>query len=42
VLGKLLWTGIAAALSAAAALGARRVSSTLWRLATHEEPPARR
>jgi len=42
LIGKLLWSGIVAALAAAAAVAARQLSSTLWRLVTKEEPPARR
>ncbi|MES1246171.1 MAG: DUF4235 domain-containing protein [Actinomycetota bacterium] len=39
---KLLWSGLYAALGAAATIGARRVASSVWRLATGEEPPAKR
>jgi hypothetical protein len=42
MLGKALWTGIAAALAAAAAVAARQTASAIWRLATKEEPPVRR
>jgi hypothetical protein len=42
VLRKLLWSGIYATLGAAATMVARRAASTIWRLAVHEEPPARR
>jgi hypothetical protein len=39
---KLLWSGLYAGLGAAATMGARRVASSVWRLATGEEPPAKR
>ena len=39
---KILWSGLYAALGAAATIGARRVASSVWRLATGEEPPAKR
>lgn len=39
---KLLWSGLYAGLGAAATVGARRAASTIWRIATGEEPPARR
>jgi hypothetical protein len=39
---KLLWSGLYAGISAAAAIGARRAASSIWRVATGEEPPARR
>jgi hypothetical protein len=42
MLRKLLWTGLYAGLGAAATVGARRTASSLWRLATGEEPPAKR
>ena len=42
VLERILWSGIVAGLSAAASLGARRVATTIWRLAAREEPPAER
>ena len=39
---KVLWSGLYAGLGAAATMGARRVASSVWRLATGEEPPAKR
>jgi hypothetical protein len=42
MLRKLLWTGLYAGLGAAATVGARRTASSIWRLATGEEPPAKR
>jgi hypothetical protein len=42
MLRKLLWTGLYAGLGAAATMGARRTATSIWRLATGEEPPARK
>jgi hypothetical protein len=42
MLRKLLWTGLYAGLGAAATMGARRTATSIWRLASGEEPPARR
>jgi hypothetical protein len=42
MLRKLLWTGLYAGLGAAATVGARRTASSIWRLATGEEPPAKK
>ncbi len=42
MLRKGLWAGIYAAFGAVATLAARRVASGIWRLTTHEEPPAKR
>lgn len=42
MLRKILWSGLYAGLGAAATMGARRVASAVWRLATGEEPPAKR
>ncbi len=39
---KILWSTLYAGLGAAATLGARRAASSIWRVATGEEPPARR
>jgi len=39
---KLLWSGLYAGLGAAATMGARRAASSIWRLATGEEPPTKR
>jgi hypothetical protein len=41
MLRKALWTGLYAAIGAAATLAARRLSSTIWRVATGEQPPRR-
>ncbi len=42
LLRRLLWTGLYAGLGAAATIVARRTASGIWRLATGEEPPAKR
>jgi hypothetical protein len=42
VLRKLLWSGLYAGLGAAATIGARTVASRIWRIATGEQPPAKR
>jgi hypothetical protein len=42
VLRKFLWTGLYAALGAAATMAARRLASGIWRVATGEKPPAKR
>jgi hypothetical protein len=42
MLRKLLWSMLYAGLGAAATMGARRTASSIWRLATGEEPPAKR
>jgi hypothetical protein len=42
VLRKLLWTGLYAGLSAGATMVARRAASGVWRVATGEEPPAKK
>jgi len=42
VLRKILWSGLYAGLGAAATIAARRAASSLWRIATGEEPPAKR
>jgi len=42
MLRKLLWSGLYAALSAAAAMAARRAASRIWRVATGEEPPTKK
>jgi hypothetical protein len=42
MLRKLLWTGLYAGLGAAATVGARRTASSIWRLATGEEPPSKK
>jgi hypothetical protein len=42
MLRKLLWTGLYAALAALATMLARRTASHIWRVATGEQPPAKR
>jgi hypothetical protein len=42
MLRKILWGGLYASAGAAAALASRRAASSIWRLATGEEPPAKR
>jgi hypothetical protein len=42
MLRKLLWSGLYAALAAVAAMVARRTASRVWRIATGEEPPAKK
>jgi hypothetical protein len=42
MLRKALWTGLYAGLSALAALAVRRLATRIWRIATGEEPPARK
>jgi hypothetical protein len=42
MLRKLLWTGLYAALGAAATIVARRTASGIWKVATGEEPPSKR
>jgi hypothetical protein len=42
MLRKLLWTGLYASLAAGAAMAARRVASTIWRIATGEAPPSKK
>jgi hypothetical protein len=42
MLRRLMWTGLYASLAAAATLAARKTASAIWRVATGEEPPARR
>jgi hypothetical protein len=42
VLRKLLWTAIYGIIGGIAAIGARNVASRVYRLATGEEPPARK
>jgi hypothetical protein len=37
-----MWTGLYAGLSAAATIGARRAASSIWRIATGEQPPAKK
>jgi hypothetical protein len=42
MLRKLLWASLQTATAAAAAIAARRVASGIWRVATGEDPPAKR
>jgi hypothetical protein len=42
MLRKLMWSGLYAALAAAATMAARRAASGIWRVATGEDPPAKR
>jgi hypothetical protein len=42
MLRKLLWTGLYAGLGAVATMGARRTASSIWRIATGEEPPVKK
>ena len=42
MLRKALWTAVYAGFGAASAMLARRVASTIWVAATHEEPPTKR
>jgi hypothetical protein len=42
MLRKLLWSGLYGSLAAAATVVARRAASKIWRVATGEEPPAKR
>jgi hypothetical protein len=42
MLRKLMWTGLYGALAAGATMAARRAASKIWRIATGEEPPAKK
>ncbi len=42
MLRRLLWTTLYAAIGAAATMAARRLASRIWRIATGEEPPAKK
>jgi hypothetical protein len=42
MLRKILWNSLYAGMSAVATLGARRAASSVWRLATGEEPPTKK
>jgi hypothetical protein len=42
MLRKLLWTGLLAGFTAAAALAAKKSAAQVWRVLTGEEPPARK
>lgn len=39
---KILWNGLYAAFGAAATIGARRAASSVWRVATGEQPPTKK
>jgi len=41
MLRKFMWTGLYAALGAAATMVSRRAASRLWRIATGEAPPTK-
>jgi hypothetical protein len=42
MLRKAMWTGLYAAVGAAATVAARRLSAKIWRIATGEEPPTKK
>jgi hypothetical protein len=42
MLRKLMWTGLYATFAAAATMAARRAASSVWRIATGEQPPAKK
>jgi uncharacterized membrane protein len=42
MLRKLLWTGLYAAIGAAATLVARRSATKIWTILTGEEPPTKK
>jgi hypothetical protein len=42
MLRKVMWSGLYAGIGAAATIGARRLASSIWRVATGEEPPAKK
>ena len=42
MLRKGLWTALYGALGAAATMAARTVASRIWRIATGEQPPAKK
>jgi hypothetical protein len=42
MLRKLLWTGLYSGLGAGATIMARRTASSIWRVATGEEPPTKK
>ena len=42
MLRRLIWTGLYASLAAVATLAARKTATKIWRVATGEEPPAKR
>jgi len=42
MLRKVMWNGLYAGLGAAATMASRRLASKVWRVATGEDPPARK
>jgi len=42
MLRRLMWAGLYAGLGAAATMGARRAASSIWRIATGEQPPTKK
>jgi hypothetical protein len=42
VLRKVMWSGLYAGLAAGATMGARRLASRIWRIATGEAPPTKK
>jgi len=42
MLRKILWSSLYAGAGAAATVASRRAATSIWRLATGEEPPAKR
>jgi hypothetical protein len=42
MLRKLMWSGLYAGLAAGASMAARRTASSIWRVATGEEPPVKK
>jgi hypothetical protein len=42
MLRKALWTGLYGAIGAVATIAARRVASTVWRVAAGERPPTKK
>jgi hypothetical protein len=42
MLRKVMWSGLYAGIGAAATMASRRLASTIWRVATGEEPPVKK
>ena len=42
MLRKMMWSGLYAVVGAAATMVARRAASSVWRVATGEEPPTKK
>jgi hypothetical protein len=42
MLRKILWSGLYGVLGAAATMAARRAASSIWRIATGEQPPTKK